>query len=133
MFTNNDVTCKKYKTEDGIVYSFNVYRYEGSIMDTIVFHEKETFNYLKNKYFEFNKSNSEDYLNEYCKFLFDTSSDYPYVELYDDQGTSIISFKPDEFESVTGDVIEEYGAEIIRFWYFDFDDVIKEIAENTKL
>ena len=54
MFTNNDVTCKKYNTEDGIVYYFNVYRYEDSIIDTIVFQEKETFNYLKNKYFEYN-------------------------------------------------------------------------------
>lgn len=122
VFSDEAVTCKRYKTEDGIVYYFNVYRYKNTVIDTVVFYKKETFNYLKNKYLEFNKSNSEEYLNEYCNFLFDTSSDYPYIELYDDKGTSIISFEPEEYESVTGDVIDEYGAETIRFWYFDFDE-----------
>ena len=36
-------------------------------------------------------------------------------------------------EEIVADIIATYGAEIIRFWYFDFDEVIEEIAENTKL
>ena len=133
VFENDDITCKKYKTEDGTFYYYNIYRYDGVIIDTVVFSEKETLKVLKKKYQEIKKENAEDYLDVYCvycDFIYDTALFYPDTELYDEDGESIVSFNSDEYESVTADVIEEYNAKIIRFWYFDFDEMLELAAKE---
>lgn len=130
VFENDDITCKKYKTEDGTFYYYNIYRYDGVIIDTVVFSEKETLKVLKKKYQEIKKENTDDYLDVYCDFIYDTSLYYPDIELYDEDGETIVSFNSDEYTSVTADVIEEYNPEIIRFWYFNFDEMLELAAKE---
>ena len=130
VFENEDIKCKKYKTEEGTFFYYNIYRYDGVIIDTVVFSEKETLNLLKKKYQEIKKEEPEDYLDIYCNFIYENSSSNPYTDLYDEDGENIASFNSDEYESITAEVIEQYNAKMIRFWYFDFDEILESTTKE---
>lgn len=127
LFQNDSVICTEYNTKDGKKYIFNIFRYNDLIIDTLVFYKPETLEYLKNRYKKLKESNSEKYLDDFSEVIFDLAKDYPYIELCDSEGETIKCFTSEKYENVTSEIVEEYGAKRIRYWYYGFDEIIEDL------
>lgn len=132
VFSNDDITCKKYHTDEGINYYFNIYRYDGYVINTIVFSKEKTLKYLKKQYNEIKKKESDNYLDDFCDFIKELYYDNPAIEFYNDEGESIIFLRPEDYINKSDELIEEYEPSIIRFWYEDFDYVFVEDLIDIK-
>lgn len=126
VFSTDDIICRKYHTNEGINYYFNIYRYNGSIIDTLVFSNTKTLKFLKKQYKELKKNDSEKYVDAFIDKIKDLYSCSPSIELYDAEGESIILLEPDEYIGRIDEIIEKYNPKIIRFWYEAFDSVFEE-------
>ena len=126
MFSTDEINCKQYYTDDGNYYYFDIYRYDGNIIDTLVFSKPKTLRFLKKQYIELKQNNPENYMDAFINKIKDLYYDRPALELYDANGESIIHLEPYEYVGAIDEIIDEYNPKIIRLWYEAFDSVFEE-------
>ncbi|MBR4323668.1 DUF805 domain-containing protein [Treponema sp.] len=126
VFSTDEINCKQYYTDDGNYYYFDIYRYDGNIIDTLVFSKPKTLRFLKKQYIELKQNNPENYMDAFINKIKDLYYDRPALELYDANGESIIHLEPYEYVGAIDEIIDEYNPKIIRLWYEAFDSVVEE-------